>query len=106
MDKLELVPLFDKILEKIEEWDPTEIINKILEVGDSVIDQINSRYLDEERYRVDRNEVVNYFKSIKRFNESGLPFSLDHLKQLTERTKKRISPYPHYSGIVLDIDKL
>lgn len=106
MEKLELVPLFDKMLAKIEEWDPAKIIGKIMEIGENVMEQINSDYSDDERYRVDRNEVKNYFESIKRFNDLGLPFNLDHLRQLTEMTRKRISPYPHYSGIIIEIENL
>ena len=41
MERLELVPLFDKMLEKIEEWDPAIIIVKIMEIGEIVMDQIN-----------------------------------------------------------------
>ncbi|MCH8907658.1 MAG: hypothetical protein IH840_11255 [Candidatus Heimdallarchaeota archaeon] len=55
------------------------------------------------KYRQDRNEIQGFFEAIEKFAKTGLPLSLEHLNAIIDDYKKRILPYPHYSGIKVDI---
>jgi len=102
---MELGSLIDYILSNCENWDNNNIIPKVKEIGLIVEKQINEKYMSDDKYRVDRNEILSFFEQIKKSEELGIPFSLEHFKQITIMTKKRIRPYPHYSGIKVEIEE-
>ncbi len=102
MEIMDLTQLLDMILSKIDQWSSEEIINQLISLGNQVKQEIDDKYLDE-KYRIDRNEILAYFSAIKKFNQFNLPFTKEHLIQLTNTTKGKIRPYPLYSGIVINL---
>ena len=91
-EQLELVPLFDKLINAVNEWDPKVVLPRTVQLGILVRHQLDEYF--EGKYRRDRNEVIG-------FAQTKLPISLDHFTQLAKDYKHRITPYPNYSGIVV-----
>ena len=55
------------------------------------------------KFRSDRNETLGFFDSMDKFASTNLQISLDHFQTLVLDYKRRILPYPHYSGIKLKV---
>jgi len=100
-ERIELRPLFSKLLEHATTWDPAQVLPRTKRLGNLVMPQL--REYEEGKYRLDRNEGIGFFESIEKFVSTGLPLSLDHFTNLVNQYQDRITPYPHYSGIKVTI---
>ena len=98
---VELRELFDKLINQAKLWSPDKVLVNTKKLGDLVEFQLQK--FDDGKYRSDRNECVGFFDSINKFIETNLPISLDHFEVLVKQYRERVSPYPHYSGIKLQI---
>lgn len=99
--KMELIPLFELIYSKSSEWKPEQVVTNTVNLGEIVKSQLD-QYQDG-KYRSDRNEIVGFFEAIEKFSLTALPISLEHFQSLVNDYKKRILPYPHYSGIIIQV---
>lgn len=97
--ELELIPLLNLLSEKSQDWDAEDVIPTTLALGKIVKEQLQK--YTEGNYRNDRNEISGFFDAIEKFAITQLPITLDHFQSLINDYKKRIHPYPHYSGIVV-----
>ncbi len=98
---VELRELFDKLVSQAKLWIPDQVLVNTKSLGDLIEFQLIS--FNDGKYRSDRNECIGFFDSINKFIETNLPISLDHFEALVKQYRDRISPYPHYSGIKLQI---
>ena len=98
---VELRELFDKLVSQSKLWIPDQVLVNTKSLGDLIEFQLIS--FNDGKYRSDRNECIGFFDSINKFIETNLPISLDHFEALVKQYRDRISPYPHYSGIKLQI---
>ncbi|MCE7734694.1 MAG: hypothetical protein GPJ54_07450 [Candidatus Heimdallarchaeota archaeon] len=99
--ELELIPLLNLLSEKSKGWDSEDVIPTTLALGHIVKKQLQK--YNEGNYRTDRNEITGFFDAIEKFSITQLPITLDHFQSLINDYKKRIHPYPHYSGIVVSV---
>jgi len=99
--ELELIPLLELISEKSKEWNAEDVIPKTLAFGKIIKNQLEK--YKEGNYRSDRNEIYGFFEAIEKFSTTQLPITLEHFQSLITDYKKRIHPYPHYSGIVVSV---
>lgn len=100
--EFELEELFDHLSELAIKWDTNEIIPKLLKLQEIIYNQLNSKY-SEEKYRIDKNEILNFLERIEKFNQFNLPITIEHLQQIIQTTKSKIRPYPHYSGLKVSV---
>jgi len=100
-ERVELRPLFTKLLEKATNWEPTTVLPRTQQLGKLVLPQL--REYTDGKYRVDRNEATGFFDSINKFAQTDLPISLEHFSNLINQYRDRITPYPHYSGIKITV---
>jgi hypothetical protein len=103
MISVELDVLFQEILHFLDNSAIDRSVDMIDKLAECVMKQLEDNKYQASKYRNDRNETIHYFKTIKNFKNTGLSFSKDHLVQHTNLSKKRIYPYPNYSGIVISI---
>ena len=99
--KLELIPLFELIYEKSGGWKTEQVVKNTVNLGELVKKQLID--YQEGKFRSDRNETLGFFDAIEKFSSTNLPISLDHFQSLVNDYKKRILPYPHYSGIMVQV---
>lgn len=97
--ELELIPLLNLLSEKSKDWDSEDVIPTTLALGKIITKQLQT--YTEGNYRTDRNEIIGFFDAIEKFSITQLPITLDHFQSLINDYKRRIHPYPHYSGIVV-----
>lgn len=102
---VELDKLFQDILNFLGDSTIENGIDMIDNLAELVIKQLQDEEYQASKYRNDRNETIHYFDTILNFKKTGLSLSMDHLLQYTNLSKKRIYPYPNYSGIVISIPK-
>ncbi|MDH5403094.1 MAG: hypothetical protein OEZ01_04515 [Candidatus Heimdallarchaeota archaeon] len=101
MTTLELKPFFDLLYQKSKEWAPETIIPNIKELSNIIVPQLER--LTEGKFRHDRNEALGFFDAIAQFSSTGLLLSLEHFQSLIKNYAQRIKPYPHYSGIKIEL---
>lgn len=99
--ELELISLFDFLQQSAEEWNIESVLDNTIKLGNLIKPQLDE--YSNGKYRSDRNEVLGFFEAIEKFRMTDLPIGLDHYKDLIAKYKKRILPYPHYSGITVKI---
>ena len=99
--KLELIQFFELILTKSTEWNPEEVVKNTINLGEFVKKQLNE--YQDGKYRSDRNETMGFFEAIEKFSLTDLPITLEHFQSLVKNYKTRILPYPHYSGITIQV---
>ncbi|MHA2090575.1 MAG: hypothetical protein ACW98K_06925 [Candidatus Kariarchaeaceae archaeon] len=99
--RIELVPFFDLLQKESSNWDQDRTLIRMIKIGEFVKTQLEE-YKDG-KYRSDRNEAIGFFSAIEKFQTSGLSLTNDHLAALISDYRDRILPYPHYSGITLNI---
>ncbi len=100
---VELDMLFQEILTFLDDSTIEISIGMIKNLAEIVIEQLHNEKYHASKYRNDRNETIHYFDTILNFDKTGLSLSKEHLLQFTNLSKKRIYPYPNYSGIVISI---
>ena len=98
---IELVPLLEKLKQESASWLPETVLERVIQLGKNLEPQLDA-YVDG-KYRQDRNEITGFFDAVTKFAKTGLPISLDHLNSLIDDYKKRILPYPHYSGMTVQV---
>ncbi len=99
--KMELIPLFELIYSKSSQWKAEQVVTNTVNLGEIIKSQLDK--YREGRYRSDRNETIGFFEAIEKFSLTALPITLEHFQSLVNDYKKRILPYPHYSGIVIQV---
>jgi hypothetical protein len=99
--ELELIPFLDLLSETSKSWDPDNVISNTLILAKSLRKQLDK--FQDGNYRADRNEILGFFDAIERFSHTDLPFTLEHYQALINDYKRRILPYPHYSGIKISV---
>ena len=99
--KLELIEFFELILAKSKDWKSEQVVKNTIKLGEIVKTQL-SKY-QEGKYRSDRNETLGFFEAIEKFSLTDLPITLEHFQSLVKDYKIRILPYPHYSGITVQV---
>lgn len=99
--ELELIPLLELLSDKSKKWDTEKVIPYTL-VLSSIVKKQLEKY-NEGNYRADRNEIMGFFDAIEKFSATQLPITLEHFQSLINNYKRRIHPYPHYSGIIISV---
>ena len=100
---VEIDSLFQEILHFLDNSTIDNSVAMIDKLAEYVMKQLEADKYQASKYRNDKNETIHYFNTIRNFKNTGLSFSMDHLVQHTNLSKKRIYPYPNYSGIVISI---
>ncbi len=100
---VELDVLFQEILNFLDDSTVETGVSMIKKLAELAIEQLQNAEYNASKYKNDRNETIHYFDTILNFEKTGLSLSMKHLMQFTNLSKKRIYPYPNYSGIVISI---
>ena len=87
---IELDKLFQEILNFLNGSTIENGVNMIDKLAMYVMKQLEDDKYQASKYRNDRNETIHYFNTFKNFKNTGLSFSMDHLVQHTNLSKKRI----------------
>lgn len=99
--EMELIPLFDEIEKYAGIWPSEEVLDNTIKLGSMLKPQLKE--FSDGKFRSDRNETLGFFEAIEKFRETNLPIDLDFFRSLVKKYRKRIMPYPHYSGIKLKV---